>query len=308
MNRSAAISKHMNWDDVRLFLAIAEEGSFRRGAVKLGVGHSTLSRRIDALEAELGARLFNRLSRGLTLTAAGEEMLRTAVPMGDEFSQLQLRLFGRDSETKGRINFTAPSLLVNSILMAPLEQFCAAWPDIHIDIDHSLDYRDLNAKEADIALRMTNSPSDQLIGRKVGDYCEAAYASAEYLHRFIANAENQHRWLFPGGGYQFVAQLHDPYGTSIPPQPYLTVPDPEAQACGAELGMGLAMLPCVIGDERLGLQRISNVVHRTDIWLLAHKDTRDNKRMQIFRDFLVDVFAAHQPRLLGEQSESATNP
>ena len=91
----------MNWDDIRIFSTIAEEGSFRRAALKLNLGHTTLSRRIEALEEKLGTRLLNRQSRGLTLTPAGEDMLLTAAPMSREFDDLQLRLFGRDSKAEG---------------------------------------------------------------------------------------------------------------------------------------------------------------------------------------------------------------
>ena len=292
----------MNWDDVRLFLAVAEEGSFRKGATKLDVGHSTLSRRIEALETELGIKLFNRVSTGLELTPAGEEMRRTASPMEMEFSQLQVRLFGRDAQPKGPIYFTAPSLIVNHVLMGPLTKFCELWPDIDIHIDNSLDRRNLATREADVALRMTNQPDNELIGRKVGTYCEAAYASDAYLQWYLTEGNGVHRWLYPGDGYEFKMNLDPVYRSLHKPKPLITIPDPEGQAKGAQMGGGLATLPCVIGSQLPELKRISDVVDRSDIWLLAHKDTRANRRMQLFRDFLVEVLADKQEVLRGENS------
>ncbi len=297
--------EQMNWDDVRLFLAVAEQGSFRKAAQQLEVGHSTLSRRIESLEDSLGVLLFSRKSTGLTLTSAGEELQRTGQPIQVEFAQLQVRMFGQDDQARGNIRFTAPSLIIRDVLMQPLREFCTRWPDIHIEVDHSLDLLDLSTKEADIAIRMTNTPGDHLIGRKVGVYCEAAYAGAEYLRWFEAAAPDAHRWLYPGGNYRFEVLLHAPYQTPAPPRRYLTVPDLESQVRGAELGMGIAMLPCLMADANPKLQRISNVVKRTDIWLLAHRDTRNNRRMQLFRDFLVKAFAAEEDRMRGLDQLSA---
>ncbi len=291
--------EQMNWDDVRLFLAVADVGSFRRAATHLDVGHSTLSRRIESLEDSLGVQLFHRQSTGLTLTPAGEELMRTGQPIQLEFAQLQVRMFGQDTAAKGTIRFTAPSLLVSHLLLEPMQTFCNRWPEIHIEVDHSLNLLDLATKEADIALRMTNNPGDQLIGRKVGDYCEAAYASETYLQWFREAQPAAHRWLYPGPGYKFDARFDSRYQPPRGLQKILTVPDVEAQMSGAELGMGVATLPCIVGDQRPQLTRISAVLKRSDIWLLAHKNTRNNKRMQLFRDFLVTTFEQRQERLLG---------
>ncbi|MEM9621008.1 MAG: LysR family transcriptional regulator [Pseudomonadota bacterium] len=292
--------EQMNWDDVRLFLAVAERGSFRRAAMNLDVGHSTLSRRIESLEASLGAQLFNRQSTGLTLTAAGEDLQRTGLPIQQEFAELKLRMFGQDEQPRGNIRFTAPSLFLSHLLLEPLHDFCLQWPDIHIEIDHSLDLLNLASKEADIALRMTNNPGDQLIGRKIGVFCEAVYASPAYLDWFRDHQPTAHRWLSPGDSYRFNATLQPDFATAEPPQPFMTVPDMEAQARGAEMGIGVATLPCLLGDARPALVRISEVFKRFDIWLLSHRDSRANKRMQLFRDFLVQAFTAQQHRLYGE--------
>lgn len=290
----------MNWDDIRLFLTTAEEGSFRQAAGKLNLGHSTLSRRIDALEHDLGTKLFNRQSRGLTLTPAGKEMLDTAVSMNQQFDQLQIRMFGQDKTPRGNIKLTVPGLLLNYLLIDSLNRFCEEWPEISIDVNTSLSLLDLSAKEADIAIRMTNHPGEQLIGRKIGVYCEAAYASEIYLENFTNQNERVHQWIHPGGDYKFEAELANAYTTEQEHKIQLVVPDIDAQMHFAERHVGIAMLPCLMADRNPQLKRISSIVHRSDIWLLAHKDSRENTRMQLFREFLVDVFAQHQERMLGK--------
>ena len=188
---------------------------------------------------------------------------------------------------------------MNYLLLTPLDRFARTWPGIKVEINDSLEVLDLSAKEADIALRMTNNPSDQLIGRKVGVYLEAAYASPEYLTTFAASTEKLHRWIYPGGDYEFRARLLAPYASAEPPRVQITMPNVYGQMGCAVRGMGLVMLPCLMGDPNPDLVRISPPVHRTDIWMLAHKDSRSNKRMQLFREFLVEVFAAEQHALSG---------
>ncbi len=289
----------MNWDDLRLFLTTAEEGSFRQAALKLNLGHTTLSRRIETLEKNLGTKLFNRQSRGLELTPAGDEMLRTAKPVGQQFNELQVRMFGQDQVPRGNINLTVPCLFIDYLLLDAINEFCQRWPEITVNINSSLEVMDLSTKEADIAIRMTSSPGEQLIGRKVGVFCEAAYASPEYLEAYISDKKPFHRWISPGDNYKFVVELNDPYKTVQPHHIQLVVAEPHTQMFCAEKNMGLAMLPCVMADINPNLRRISNYVHRSDVWLLAHKDSRANKRMQLFREFLTEVFAENEQKMQG---------
>lgn len=290
----------MNWDDVRLFLAVAEGGSFRQASLKMNIGHTTLSRRIEALEDTLGTKLFVRQSTGLKLTPAGEEMLQTAVPMRDEFSGLQARLFGEEQDVPGTIKLTVPYVLLNHFLMPSLKDFCNEWPEIRFDIDTSLNLIDLRAREADLAIRMTNNPGDFYIGRQLGQFCEAVYASPNYLKEFSDESRSQHHWIHPGGGYEFVASLDRDWVVNEPPEIRVVLPDVVAQMQAAEFGMGIATIPCIMGDGNPNLKRISTAYVRTGIWLLAHPDTRGNRRMQLCREFIVDTFEKNQALLDGE--------
>ncbi len=292
------LKSSMNWDDVRIFLSVAEHGSFRKAAIAANVRHTTLSRRIESLEDSVGAKLFTRGKRGLSLTEAGQEMFDTAVPVSRELDQLQVKIFGQEQSPVGGIKLTAPCMLINHLLLEPLVHFSEQWPDIHITIDQSLSVLDLSLKEADIALRLTDTPDEDLIGRQVGEYREAVYASRGYLERFKTEAWERHRWLFPGADYEFSMTLEPAYAASLPPDRVITLPDPDAQMSAAELGAGIATLPCLIADQRPGLIRISDVVRRSGIWLLCHPDARRNRRLQIFRDFLVRSFNLENERLL----------
>ncbi len=296
------MNEPLNWDDVRLFLAVAEEGSFRQAALKSGVGHTTLSRRIEALEQNLGTKLFVRKSTGLKLTDAGEDMLKTAVPMREEFSGLQARLFGEEQEVSGMIRVTVPHVLLNYFLLEELKTFCERWPEIRFDIDTSLDIVDLRSREADLAVRMTNTPGDYYVGRSLGRYCEAVYASHAYLDRFEAENRAEHVWVSPGDDYEFVAEFYDEWRVDDVPSASIVLPDVQSQMQAAESSMGIATLPCVMGDQNEKLIKISEPYFRTDIWLLSHPDTRGNKRMQLCREFLVEVFGRYQDLLDGKST------
>jgi DNA-binding transcriptional LysR family regulator len=287
----------LNWDDVRLFLSIAEEGSFRKAAIKLGVGHSTLSRRIDSLEQDLGVKLFNRLTQGLRLTSAGEEMLETAIPMNQQFNQLHLRMHGQDQVLSGRITLTISEMFLSQFLLEPIHEFMTKWPDIVIEVNTSIAVLDLASKEADVAIRITNTPPEHLIGRQVGPYCEAAYASKDYIEAFLLSP-SEHKFASPGDGYEFTGVLFEPY--RAPLKTSLIMPNMFAQFQVAVDGMAIASLPCVLGDQSEKLVRLCDPFQRAQIWILAHKDSRENKRMQVFRDFLAEHFRKNQSLLRGE--------
>ena len=204
-------------------------------------------------------------------------------------------MFGQDMQAKGKIRFTAPVMILSSILLNPIVGFRQQWPEIDIEFDHSLDVLNLNANEADIAMRMTNNPSDELIGRQVGHFCEAAYASKRYLSRHRKGVE--HPWIYPGGRYQFDQPLNGKSSGQL--KPMITLPDPETQLSAARQHLGVATIPCMMGGQCSDLVRISPVVKRSGIWLLSHRDTRGNRRMQLFRDFLIEQMTAHRDLLEG---------
>ena len=132
---------------------------------------------------------------------------------------------------------------------------------------------------------------------------EAAYATPAYLRAFVASNERVHRWIRPSDTYAFEALFDAPYDCPHAMEVQLTLPDVTGQLRCAERGMGFVMLPCIMADANPLLVRFSNLVHRSDIWMLAHKDSRNNRRMQLFREFLVDVFRVNQHRLNGETAQ-----
>ena len=106
----------IDWDDVRYFLAVARGGSVRAAAGRLGVNHSTVLRRLGALEGALGARLFDRLPRGYVLTAEGHEFAASLGGVGEQMEAAQRRVSNADRTLSGRIRITAPDTLAQVFL------------------------------------------------------------------------------------------------------------------------------------------------------------------------------------------------
>ena len=171
----------MDWDDLRIFAAVAREGSIRAASRVLQINNATVSRRIRGFEERLGARLFDRTPGGYAITAVGEEILAAATRIEEEVNGVERRVLGQDARLSGDIKFTAPHSALLRLLMADLAAFMELYPDVTLELDMSYEVANLSAREADVALRVTRRPPEHLIGRKVAQIAQAAYATPAYL-------------------------------------------------------------------------------------------------------------------------------
>jgi DNA-binding transcriptional LysR family regulator len=167
----------MNWDDLRIVLAVAEAGTLSDAAVRLRISHPTLSRRLRRTEQKLGVRLFERTPSGLRLTVAGEEMQRLALRLRDDIAALERSIGGRDTDPGGAIRLTAPDAVSEYLLPRILAEVCAEHAGLTIDLVVSNEVLSLAQGSADIALRVTEKPSESLRGRRVGTVDMAIYAA-----------------------------------------------------------------------------------------------------------------------------------
>ena len=166
----------MDWRDLQTFLATAEAGSTQAASADLGLDQSTISRRIASFETRLGHRLFERLPTGLILTPAGEQMLDTARKVETDVHSLERRLVGGGDELEGEVRLTVPPYMLSGFLGEILSDYHDSHPDVHLDIDISMTEANLTKREADIAVRGSNTPPDHLIGRRAGTYHTTLYA------------------------------------------------------------------------------------------------------------------------------------
>jgi len=169
----------VNWDDMRLFLAVARSGSLSGGAKLLDLQHSTVSRRMRKLEEDLGVRLFDKVRNGYELTAAGESLKIAATRMESEVLNVDGTLSDKDLQLGGALRVTAVDSMATSLLMPMFASFSRRYPKVTVHIIVSNSDVSLAQREADVAIRLANTPPDTLIGKRVTTVSSAILGDAD---------------------------------------------------------------------------------------------------------------------------------
>jgi DNA-binding transcriptional LysR family regulator len=293
---------HMEWDNLRFFLAVARKGSIRAASEALAVNHSTVSRRINAFEEKLGVRLFERLPTGYALTPAGEEMVESAQRIEDEVVKLDRQVIGRDAQLNGVLRVTMPAALATHLLAPDLATFSRTYPGIQLELAISDEEFNLKKREADVAIRLTANPPDYLVGRQIVTPARGIYASHDYLeqHHPDTHPEKMH-WLGWEDSVPYPQWVKE---SSFPSTPVFHQTDNIlVQLEAARSGMGLTMLPCFMADPVPELHRLGPAILASpscgDIWILTHTDLRATARVRIFINYMVEVFERHRDLLVG---------
>jgi DNA-binding transcriptional LysR family regulator len=293
------------WDDLRYVLAVASAGSLAGAARSLGVNHTTVLRRVSAFEARLGLRLFERLPTGYVLTAGGEELIAAARAIDETVTTLERKLAGQDLRLSGTLRVTATDTLMASILPGMLAEFREAHPGIRVEIAVSNLMLNLTKRDADVAIRPARDPPDVLVGRRIARIAFAIYGSPDYLAR--------HRGAGDLGSYRWVAPDDGLAGTSVAQWMRAELPESEIALradsllglCeAAKAGLGLAALPCYLGDTSPGLVCVHRPIAamETALWILTHEDLRRTARVRTFTDFAANAFGRLRPLLEGRKA------
>lgn len=156
----------MSWDDLRYVLAVARRGTLTSAGDELRVTHTTVGRRLRALECAMSVRLFDRTPDGLVPTPAGQELVAAATQMEAELQAARRRIMGRDAELHGALRVSIFDFLLWRCADA-LESFMRRYPRVDLTITTSLDAVSLARREADVAIRLTDQPPELLLGRRV---------------------------------------------------------------------------------------------------------------------------------------------
>lgn len=290
----------LNWDDLKFFLAVSRAGSVRAAAAKLGVNHTTVSRRINGFEKDLGQRLFDRTSKGYVKTQLGEEIFNEASYLEERLSSVERKVVGQDPVLSGEIRVTLPSMLGVDLLMPGFAAFSQKYPDIELDIIDSIKALNLANREADVAFRIVKAPPEYLIGRKLAVLHRACYISKQYQDKVQDPA-----WLKQQNWIGWTDKLRRPIGMIAKRYPRLAskhkINNGHLQKEACINGMGVAILPCFKGDIEPQLIRIPPYVSepKFDLWLLSHPDMRGNKKIQTFVRFMTDYIGQKKDLIEG---------
>jgi DNA-binding transcriptional LysR family regulator len=290
----------MNWDNMKVFLAIAGQGGLNKAATELGIHHTSCARRIKAFETEMGVKLFDRLPSGYALTQAGESLYQSGQIIRQEFNTIETDLAGKDLRLEGDICLTIPLGFALHLLMPHLRDFTAQYPDVNLEINMTYAMKDLANREADVAIRHVDNPPDSLAGKRVARVFKAAYASTEYLRTHDPQKDPQGcHWLGWGRAanhLQWAGKVKYP-DIPVKADMYSDVLQLEA----VKKNIGIASLPCFLGDLAAGVQRIDNSDPSQGdwVWVLAHKDMVRNAKVRILMEFLHASFQTHKNALEG---------
>ena len=295
----------MDWDDVRYFLALARTCSVRAAGTSLGVSHSTVARRVEALEERLAVRLFDRNRDGYVLTVAGHEMVSGAERVEREMAALERGLVGKDARLAGPIRVTCTDPFIARLLLEALVPLCALHPGIELFFDADSRNLDLSKREADIAVRavgLSMLPPEHLIGKRLAPIVVCSYAARAHVDKLDPERGGVLRWLgshLRGVTEELVAR------SSYPDTPiWGTFDSMEVTLEAARAGLGAVMLPTYACDPDPSLVRLvkPDRRHLADFWLLSHGDLRDNARLRAAREHILRAISERAPLFAGVES------
>ena len=297
-----------NWNDLRYFLELSRQGKLLRAAARLHVDHTTVSRRITALEKQLDVRLFDKSPSGYQLTDAGLRLLPLAERIENQSNRLYQDIAGKDARLGGTVRLATPEALGSQVIARHVSAFRREHPDIEIELVAETRRMSLSKREADIAISFSRPESGRLIAWKLCDYRLRLYASREYLesHAPIHALEDL-------AGHAFVSYIDD-----LIEMPELRFFDStiknarvvfrstnvSAQFNAILDGIGLGLVHCFMarGEPRLQPVLPRQISVERTYWLLVHEDLRHVARVDAVCRFLTGILGHNPALMMGDES------
>ncbi len=295
-----------DWNDLRYFLELSRQGKLIRAAARLHVDHTTVSRRITALEKQLDVRLFDKSPNGYQLTDAGLRLLPLAEEIETASNRLYQDIAGKDARLGGTARVATPEALGSQVIARHVTQFRREHPDIEIELVAETRRMSLSKREADIAISFSRPESGRLIAWKLCDYRLRLYAARSYLarHAPIAGVEGL-------AGHDFVSYIDD-----LIEMPELRFFDNtiknanvvfrstnvSAQFNAILDGIGLGLVHCFMAqrEPRLAVVLPDKISVERTYWLLVHEDLRQVARVDAVCRFLTEVLGRDPELMMGD--------
>ncbi|HYE90520.1 MAG TPA: LysR family transcriptional regulator [Terriglobales bacterium] len=291
----------MRWDDLKVFLAVAQAGSLRRAAKVLRLGQPTVARHVRELEKALGARLFERTRDGHQLTAAGHSLLPLGRTMADAAHAIDRRRASFADERGGTVRVVANEWAAR--LLAPrLGELADAHPDLTVSLAESHLEPDLDRREADLFIRHGLPARGNAVRLGLGTLTAAIYGAVRYVDTHPeAGTEGRWRrcaWVAYDAPHEYfgtMAWLGERLGDR---KPRVRASRLSLQLEALRAGAGLGILPCFLGDAERTLVRLTSPIDElaADYWLLQHPDLRTVPRVRRVARWIVDIFGERRTR------------
>ncbi|CUH89053.1 D-malate degradation protein R [Phaeobacter sp. CECT 5382] len=282
-----------NWDDMRTILALVRGGTLAAAADDLSVTYTTVARRVQRAEEQLGRALFERRPEGYLPMQEACDLAAAAARMEAEEHQIMRQLTGRDQSLSGPLVLTAPQLLIQSHLAPLITGFCDQYPDIELTVRATNEILDLTRREADLAIRISASPGDTLVGHRLCDQRNGCFATPPLAAAAAADPQAVLNWV-----------VYTAYDS--PPQsaqkhyPNFHIrarfDDMSSMVAAARAGLGALRMPLFLARDLPDLVPLPQVAPQdyAPIWVLSHRDLLQSKKAQVLKDALRRYFRAHQ--------------
>lgn len=286
---------NMNWDNLRYFIAVAEQGSLSAAAQALQSNQPTVGRKIDALERSLGMKLFTRNSNGLSLTDEGYSILENSQLIESGVHNIQRMINGQADKPSGAVRLALPEGLAVEMLTPHLDKFYEQFPNIKLILNISTKSANLLRGEADIAIRLYRPAEANLVVKKLADMQLGLFASNQYLkqNKPVKSIRDLSQQAFISYGdelqhldeNQWLLKHTQPSRNRLASDSTLT----RLQATNA--GLGVSIQPLVIGNKN----KLSQLLPKTKlpshpVWLVYHNDLRQIERIRVVINYLIDYF------------------
>ncbi|MFZ6741846.1 LysR family transcriptional regulator [Undibacterium sp. JH2W] len=289
-----------DWNLIRSFVAVVEQGSLTRAAEVLGLSQPTLSRQIAELESSVGAALFERVARGLKLTSSGENLVEPARYMMAAARSLGMAAATQNHELRGTVRITASEMVSGFVLPSLLRQLAQLHPEIQIELVASNQVSNLLEREADIAIRMVRPTQSALIARHLTDWPIGMYGHKDYLAGLpglptpdsptsLATMQ-KFRWLGLDQSDQFIAGFRAA-GIQVDRSFFDFRCDNHLvnwQAMQQGLGIGIALQWLAERHAELEQVLLGQELPALPVWLTTHRELKSSKRIRTVFDFLAE--------------------
>ena len=289
----------LDWDRIRIFLAVARAGQLLGAAQNLGLNHATVGRQLTALEEDIGAKLVERQTQGCTLTTAGEALLKSAERMESEILQAGSEISGTRAAISGTVRIGAPDGLGNYFLARALGKLANTHPDLTIQLVPLPRTFSLSRREADIVVTLDRPKQGRLIIKKLTDYSLSIYASEGYLtqHGAVRSPDDLDGRLFITHVEDFVYSRALDYAAELGQRMkrHYECGSVVAQMEAVRAGHGIGILHDYAAVQFPELKRLLPEMRFTrTYWLMSHPDTHRTARVAAVYDYVSET--AHKAK------------